>query len=92
MKTAEETLKENFNKQQPQADARFLEFLWEDFKMEDNYTAAIDAMKAYALAVVEEDRKDAAFQLTGNLFADGIMIPDSKVVPHIMGRKLPDLK
>lgn len=93
--TAEETLNQFIEDKFKDKDGRLPDKTLDTLKLTRKgkiYKASIEAMHAYALAVVVEDRKDAAFQLTGNLLAEGVNIPDSKVIPHIIGRKLPDLK
>jgi hypothetical protein len=88
MKTAEEYL-QRASKEQTGKD---FYWNWQNVGGTAMFNIVNKAMKAYALAAIEQDRKDCAFRLTNSLLFDGIMVPDSKIVPVILDRPLPDLK
>lgn len=88
MKTAEEYLDQFIALERPETTERSRKVLRTGFAG-STYKAALQAMHAYALLVVEEDRKDAAKNANAVRVDEGIDYFDKE---SITDRPLPDLK
>jgi hypothetical protein len=81
MKTVEETLKKHLTNFGTPVYHRFF------------HKDILEAMKAYALAAIQEDRKDCAEKIVLNLFEDGITLTSIRETKSsILDRPLPELK